>query len=92
VINYGNRGGRLASGVRILDNIFSGLDILNTSTSPSMHAYDANTHSGYWNVYDLVSGQTGQITVMAQLNDRYDAGTQLPNEVWIGSESSLLNT
>jgi hypothetical protein len=43
-------------------------------------------------VYDLAAGQTGQITVVAELNDRYDAGTQLPNEVWISSDTTLVNT
>lgn len=57
LVEYGNRGGRDASGVVIEDHIFSGLDILSAQTNPPIIYYPED-HTGHRLIYDLVAGET----------------------------------
>lgn len=90
-IMYGNRGGRTASNVMIVDHlIFTGLQVV--SSTPALQVWDTPTSSGHWAPFELAAGQTGVLTVVAALDDRYNSGTQLPNEVWISSDTYHINT
>ncbi|NOZ44208.1 MAG: hypothetical protein GXP45_03595 [bacterium] len=75
----------------IFDHLFfSGLDVV--STNPQIQSWETNIQTGSWASFDLEAGATGSLTLIAELNDRYDAGTLLPNETWIVSSDQLINT
>lgn len=89
-IAYGNRGWRTAYNTVITDHLlFDGLDMIDSQ--PAVQNWDISTHSGYRAHLDLAAGQTWIITLTAELNDRYDAGTLLPNEAWITTDSAHTN-
>jgi len=53
LVSYGNSGGRAASGVWILDHIFSGLNVLQQQTNLVFSNYDAANFTGRWNLNTL---------------------------------------